>query len=321
MSPAWATGWRFKRVGKWAAQHPTYDRKMSNRALSPETPSAGEAVQSVDCPALQWVGGAQQAVRERLVVEEPLAIEIAYERSGQGVVKVLSVTMRTPGEDSELALGFLYCESLIDGTADVLGGEPLAENARGEKVATWRVRLAHPPRNQAVERVSRGIITSAACGLCGRTSLEGLRMRSAAGRAEAMPIASEDVLALPGQLRSHQRIYPETGACHGAGLFDRAGRPLIFREDVGRHNAVDKVVGAALQAGFAMAGATLVLSGRAGFELVQKAAAAGVALVVAVGAPSSLAVQLARDTGITLVGFAREGRYTIYSQGGRAVLP
>jgi FdhD protein len=254
------------------------------------------------------------------VVEEPLAIEIAYERGGQAVVKVLSVTMRTPGEDAELATGFLYCESLIDGTGDVLGGDSLSENVRGEKVATWRVRLAHPPRNQAVERVSRGIITSAACGLCGRTSLEGLRVRAATGNDGAAPIASEEVLALPGQLRGLQRIYPETGACHGAGLFDRAGRPLIVREDVGRHNAVDKVVGAALRTGVAMAGETLVLSGRAGFELVQKAAAAGVALVVAVGAPSSLAVQLARDAGITLVGFAREGRYNIYSQGGRSVL-
>jgi FdhD protein len=255
------------------------------------------------------------------VVEEPLAIEIAYERGGQAVVKVLSVTMRTPGEDGDLAVGFLYCESLIEGAGDVLGGESRAENARGEKVATWRVRMAQPPRNQAVERVSRGIITSAACGLCGRTSLEGLRMRSAADNAGGSPVGSEELLALPGQLRALQRIYPETGACHGAGLFDRAGKPLIVREDVGRHNAVDKVVGAALQAGVSMAGATLVLSGRAGFELVQKAAASGVSLVVAVGAPSSLAVQLARDAGITLVGFARDGRYNIYSQGGRAILP
>jgi FdhD protein len=296
-------------------------RKMSNRALSPDTPAPAEAVRSVDCPALQCAGGAQRAVLERLVVEEPLAIEIAYERGGQAVVRVLSVTMRTPGEDAELALGFLYCESLIDGAGDVIGGESLGENIRGEKVATWRVHLARPPRNQAVERVSRGIITSAACGLCGRTSLEGLRMRAAAEGAGAAPIASDEALDLPGRLRSLQRIYPETGACHGAGLFDRAGRPLIVREDVGRHNAVDKVVGAALHSGVAMAGETLVLSGRAGFELVQKAAAAGVALVVAVGAPSSLAVQLARDTGITLVGFAREGRYNIYSQGGRSVLP
>jgi FdhD protein len=291
---------------------------MSNRALAQVTPAPPAAAQAVDCPALRWAGGEQSALREHLVVEEPLAIEIAYERAGQSVVKVLSVTMRTPGEDAELALGFLYCESVIDGAADVLGGELLGENARGEKVPTWRVRLARPPGNQAVERVSRGIITSAACGLCGRTSLDGLRLRAAPGLA-GPPLPGASVLAMPGKLRGLQKNYPDTGGCHGAGLFDGAGEPVVVREDVGRHNAVDKVVGCALAGGIGMAGATLVLSGRAGFELVQKAAAAGVALVVAVGAPSSLAVQLARDTGITLVGFARDGRFNIYSQAGRLI--
>jgi FdhD protein len=275
--------------------------------------------QAVDCPGLRWAGGTQTAVLESLVVEEPLAVEISYERLGQAVLRVLSVTMRTPGEDAELAMGFLYCESLIDGASDVLGGGLLAENARGEKIPTWRVHLARPPGNQAIERVSRGIITSAACGLCGRTSLEGLRLRGAPGSAGRPPVTGEAVIALPGKLRALQKIYPGTGGCHGAGLFDDSGEPLLVREDVGRHNAVDKVVGAALLGGIPTVGATLVLSGRAGFELVQKAAAAGVALVVSVGAPSSLAVQLARDTGISLVGFARDGRFNIYSQSGRQV--
>jgi FdhD protein len=292
---------------------------MSNRALAPLAPDPAASLQAVDCPGIRCSGGEQLAVRERLVVEEPLAIEIAYERLGQAVLRVLSVTMRTPGEDAELALGFLFCESLVDRAADVLGGELLGENSRGERIPTWRVRLAQPPRSQSVERVSRGIITSAACGLCGRTSLEGLRLRAGPDCAAGPAIAPETVLSLPGILRSLQRIYPETGACHGAGLFDEAGEPLLVREDVGRHNAVDKVVGAALRGGIPTAGATLVLSGRAGFELVQKAAAAGVALVVAVGAPSSLAVQLARDTRITLVGFARDGRFNIYCQAGRLV--
>lgn len=292
---------------------------MSNRALAPATPASSAATQAIDCPGLRWAGGNQSAARERLIVEEPLAVEIAYERQGQGVLRILSVTMRTPGEDAELALGFLYCEALIDRAADVLGGELLGENSRGERIPTWRARLAHPPGNQAVERVSRGIITSAACGLCGRTSLEGLRLRAAPGPADRPAIPGGVVLSMPGKLRGLQRIYPETGGCHGAGLFDEAGEPLIVREDVGRHNAVDKVVGAALLGGIPMAGATLVLSGRAGFELVQKAAAAGVALVVAVGAPSSLAAQLARDTGITLVGFVRDGRFNIYSQTGRLI--
>jgi FdhD protein len=292
---------------------------MSNRALAQDTPAPAAAAQAADCPGLRWSGGALSAVRERVVIEEPLAVEIAYERLGKAVVKVLSVTMRTPGDDADLALGFLYCESIIEGSADVLGGELLAENARGEKIPTWRARLARPPGNQAVERVSRGIITSAACGLCGRTSLSGLRLSAAPAAGEAPPVSGASVLSMPGRLRGLQRIYPGTGGCHGAGLFDLAGEPLIVREDVGRHNAVDKVVGAALHAGVPTAGRTLVLSGRAGFELVQKAAAAGVVLVVAVGAPSSLAVQLARDSGITLVGFARDGRFNIYSQAGRLI--
>ena len=292
---------------------------MSNRALAPGTAGDPAAPQSVDCPGLRWVDGALSAVRERLVVEEPLAVEVAYERLGQPVLRVLSVTMRTPGDDADLAMGFLYCESVIEGVGDVLGGELLAENSRGDKLPTWRARLARPPGNQAVERVSRGIITSAACGLCGRTSLEGLRLWGAPETGEQPEIGGETILSLPAKLRGLQRIYPETGGCHGAGLFDAAGEPVIVREDVGRHNAVDKVVGAALRAGIATAGGTLVLSGRAGFELIQKGAAAGVSLVVAVGAPSSLAVQLARDAGMTLVGFARDGRFNIYSQAGRRV--
>jgi FdhD protein len=294
---------------------------MSNRALAPGTPPTGaaDAGPAVECAALRWENGALSAVPERLVAEEPLAVEIAYERLGQEVRRVLSVTMRTPGEDADLALGFLYCEALVDGAGDVLGGELLGENARGEKVPTWRVRLAHPPRVQEVERVSRGIITSAACGLCGRTSLKGLRLAPSAGAAGYPPVPGGDVAALPGKLRQLQKVYPGTGGCHGAGLVDEDGAPLIVREDVGRHNAVDKVIGAALRGGVPTAGRTLVLSGRAGFELVQKAAAAGIALVVAVGAPSSLAVQLARDAGMTLVGFAREGRFNVYSHSGRLI--
>ena len=250
---------------------------MSTRALTLAAPEA-DPIDRLDCAGLRWENGAQSAVRERLVVEEPLAIEIRYERLGQEVRKVLAVTMRTPGEDADLALGFLYCESVIDRAEDVIGGESLEENVRGEKIPTWSVRLALPPRGRDVERVSRGIITSAACGLCGRTSLQGLRMAPGAGSIGSPSISGETIVSLPGKLRLRQAIYPETGGCHGAGLFDEAGEALIVREDVGRHNAVDKVIGAALRSAIPTAGRTLVLSGRAGFELIQKAAAAGVAL-------------------------------------------
>ena len=260
-----------------------------------------------------------EPVEERLVVEEPLALEIAYEKLGQEVVRLLSVTMRTPGADAELALGFLYCEALVDGAPDVVGGELRPQNSRGQAIPTWRALLARAPRSQEVERVSRGIITSAACGLCGRTSLEGLRAARATGAPQGPEMGGEEILALAGRLRALQAIYPGTGGCHGAGLFDSSGRALFVREDVGRHNAVDKVIGAALMAGQPTAGLTLVLSGRAGFELLQKAAAAGISLVVSVGAPSSFAVGLAGQSSITLVGFARDGRFNVYSQAGRLI--
>jgi FdhD protein len=290
---------------------------MSNRALDPAAPAATAPV--VDCHGLRWAAGGLSVVRERVVAEEPLSIEIAYERLGQPVRKVLSVTMRTPGEDEDLAVGFLYAEGLIDGRDDIVGGRLLDENARGEKIPTWRVELARPPRAQELERVSRGIITSAACGLCGRTSLKGLRLEPVVGTPAGPPVAGKAVVGLPAKLARLQRAYAATGGCHGAGLFDEAGDPLAVREDVGRHNAVDKAIGAALRAGLPTAGKTLVLSGRAGFELVQKAAAAGIALVVSVGAPSSLAVELAGQSRMTLVGFARDDHFNIYAHQGRLI--
>ncbi len=293
---------------------------MSNRALDPSA-QAREAAspQVVDCHGLRWTGAGLSPVQEHLVAEEPLAIEIAYERLGQAVRKVISVTMRTPGADEELALGFLYAEGLIDARNDVVGGQLLDENVRGEKIPTWRADLARPPHRQEVERVSRGIITSAACGLCGRTTLKGLRTEPTAGASAGPAVSAGNIASLPAKLGERQTAYSTTGGCHGAGLFDEAGSPLFVREDVGRHNAVDKVIGAALRAGVPTGGKTLVLSGRAGFELVQKAAAAGISLVVAVGAPSSLAVQLAGDCAMTLVGFARGGRFNVYSHEGRRI--
>jgi FdhD protein len=292
---------------------------MSNRALDPAAPAASPPGPVVDCSGLRWAAGVLGAVRERLVVEEPLAIEIAYERLGQPVRRVLSVTMRTPGADEDLAVGFLYGEGLIDGMGDIVGGQRVETNARGEKLPTWRVDLSHPPRAQELERVSRSLITSAACGLCGRNSLQGLRLRPGTAAQMGPPISGTAVLALAARLAELQTAYPATGGCHGAGLFDEAGSPLAVREDVGRHNAVDKVVGAALRSAVPTTGKTLVLSGRAGFELVQKAAAAGIGLVIAVGAPSSLAVQLAGEAGMTLVGFARGERFNVYAHRGRLI--
>jgi FdhD protein len=268
-------------------------------------------------PSLHWSRAAGwTSVAETLAAEAPLAIEIAYERGGREVRKVLAVTMRTPGGDEELALGFLFAEGLIASPADVTGSSAETENSRGEKVPTQRVRLARPPRED-LQRVSRGLVTSAACGLCGRPSLEGLPLPAIARDPGAPALSCDVIAALPEKLRLHQPAFSTTGGCHGAALCDSTGSVLLVREDVGRHNAVDKLVGAALLRGLACAGKILVLSGRASFELAQKAAAAGLAVIVAVGAPSSAAVALAHAAGLTLVGFTREARFNVYTHADR----
>ena len=178
-------------------------------------------------------------------------------------------------------------------------------------MATWVVELARPPRED-LGRISRSLVTSSACGLCGRPSLAGLS-RPRVPRHGGEPALSGAMLAaLPEALRRQQATFFATGGCHGAALCDREGSVLLAREDVGRHNAVDKLVGAALLRDIPCAGRILVLSGRASFELLQKAAVAGAAVVVAVGAPSSLAVEMAHAAGITLLGFARGQRFNLY---------
>jgi FdhD protein len=274
-------------------------------------PSADAAVSG--SPSLCWSReGGWKAATEQVAVEAPLAIEISHERRGHAVRNLLAVTMRTPGSDEELAIGFVFAEGLIRGIDDVAGGDAADENLRGEKIATWRVRLRRAPREDW-RRVSRGLITSSACGLCGRTSLEGLPWKVAPRAADASGLSAEFIGSLPRRLRDHQPAFARTGGCHGAALFDGEGNLILAREDVGRHNAVDKLVGAALRDGVALAGKILALSGRASFELVQKAAAAGVAFVVSVGAPSSLAISLAHAAGITLVGFDRGDRFNVYA--------
>ena len=245
-----------------------------------------------------------------------IRVEIAYPRLGSEVREVLAVTMRTPGHDAELVLGFLRGEGLITTLPDVVDGEARDRNVRGEAIDTWCVRLAQPPRED-LQRLSRGLLTSSACGLCGRPSLEGLPVPAVPREASAASLAFAVVAALPETLRLHQPTFFVTGGSHAAALCDAQGRLHLAREDVGRHNAVDKLIGAALQAGLPLPGLILVLSGRASFELLQKAAAAGLGVVVAVGAPSSAAVDLAHAAGITLGGFARGHRLNVYTHADR----
>ncbi len=293
---------------------------MSAPTRVPSSPPGESPLQH--SPSLHWTH--QQGwfhADEPLVVESPLAIEIAYPRSGHELRKVLAVTMRTPGHDADLALGFLFAEGLIASPDDILSNTAHAENIRGDSIATQRVQLRHAPRED-LQRISRGLLTSSACGLCGRVSLEGLPTSSplSAPSSPAFAISPEHLSRLPDTLRATQSLFAETGGSHGAALVDFHGQLLLAREDVGRHNAVDKLLGAALRQNLIAAQHLLVLSSRASFELLQKAAVFGLPLVIAVGAPSSLAVSVAHQAGITLVGFARDGRFNVYTHADRLAL-
>ena len=228
-----------------------------------------------------------------VAVEEPLEIRI----NGRAV----AVTMRTPGHDEELALGFCLSEGLRPESAT-----PPADLAANTVEVT-------APRFEAA-RLERSFYTTSSCGVCGKGALEAVAVE-AAKVTSGLTVTAAVVAALPDRLRSAQGAFAATGGLHASGLFDAAGNLLVVREDVGRHNALDKVVGRAFLDGrLPLTESVICLSGRISFELVQKAAVAGCPVVVAVGAPSSLAVELGRDRGVTLCGFVRDGRMNVYSE-------
>lgn len=245
---------------------------------------------------------------DTLVVEEPLEIRLAFGAGAARQRRSVAVTMRTPGDDADLAAGFLFTEGLIASADQVLAIKQLDDN-------TLLAEL-HPGVTVDLERLTRHLFTSSSCGVCGKASLEAVHTVACHYPTAGHPRVSRKVLySLPDTLRKAQATFATTGGLHAAGLFDADGNLLLLREDVGRHNAVDKVIGAALRAGHTMPfrDYLLLVSGRAGFELVQKAAMAGLPLLAAVGAPSSLAVDLAKASGMTLVGFLRGERGNIYT--------
>ena len=238
---------------------------------------------------------------DTLAVEEPLEIRV----DGTPV----SVTMRTPGNDLDLALGFLVTEAIVAKPSDVAGAISCADNVVDVSLRTPLPDLS-PTRN---------FFTSSSCGMCGKASIDAVRTASAYDVSTDPLVVTPDVLTtLPDKLRDGQRVFDRTGGLHAAGLFDAQGELLCLREDVGRHNAVDKVVGWAVQESrLPLAGAVLQVSGRASFELVQKAVMAGIPMLAAVSAPSSLAVELADELGLTLVGFLRGDSFNVYTGGQR----
>jgi len=252
--------------------------------------------------------GPARTDQDLVAVEAPLAVELRHAASPER--RALGVFMRTPGDDRDLVLGLLYTEGLIRSLSEV---SDLVFHPAGDRPETAEVVLEPAIDLAAID--GRLLAASSACGMCGRLAVDGLDVL--ARRATAAPpllIPPAVILSLAAALRDRQAVFAETGGLHAAGLFDAEGALRVIREDVGRHNAVDKVVGVALEQGWLPATSLLLaVSGRVAFEIVQKAVMAGVSTIVAVGAPSSLAVDAARAAGATLIGFARDGRFNVYS--------
>jgi FdhD protein len=273
-------------------------------------PPPDEARRATAMRVVEWRDGETHHQQDEVVVEEPLEIRV------KGVP--VSVTMRTPGDDGELAVGFLLTEGIISSREDVRGIEngieneaagPTSPNAHNVVDVALRVGL-----DVDLERLRRNVFAASSCGVCGKASIDAVRVRGLMPPARDVRLAPELLRGMTETLRAGQTVFGRTGGLHAAGIFDLDGRMLAIREDVGRHNAVDKIIGHAVLTGeIPLARSVLVVSGRGGFEIVQKALAASIPIVAAVSAPSSLAVQLAREMGQTLVGFLRGGRFVIYS--------
>lgn len=252
---------------------------------------------------------------DMLAVEEPLEIRIVYGPENNRVQKNISVTMCTPGHDVELAAGFLFTEGIIRSKEDILNGNSSGEytiSGSGGNIVTVELR---PGISFDTKKIERHFYTSSSCGVCGKSSIDAVKNVFINNpEKDDIRVDASVLTKLPDSLRRQQEVFEHTGGLHASALFDLHGLLQLTREDVGRHNALDKLVGASLTAGkLPLDRHILLLSGRASFELIQKAAMAGVKIVCAVGAPSSLAVELAKETGMTLIGFLRDGRFNAYS--------
>lgn len=258
---------------------------------------------------------------DTIAVEEPLEINLSYGPMNNRSRQNLAVTMRTPGNDEALAIGFFFSEGLISTIADIRNISRLPQKKNHHSENTILIELA-PTVQVDMKRLSRHFYTSSSCGVCGKTSIE---MVSSTiyhfSRAGLPKVKQETLCKLPESLRQAQSVFESTGSIHAAGLFNPAGKLLFMQEDVGRHNALDKLLGVALQQNLIpLKEHILLLSGRISFELVQKALMAGIPIIAAVGAPSSLAVSMADTYGTSLIGFLKKNKFNVYCGKDRIVL-
>jgi FdhD protein len=259
---------------------------------------------------------------DTLAIEEPLEIRLAFGLKQNRTVKNISVTMRTPGNDAELATGFLFTEGIIHHRDELASVNHCFIACAENKENVIQVELNETIAPQ-LQNTDRNFYTTSSCGVCGKGSIAAIKTVSSfhPDSQDHCTISQELLLELPDRLRQHQTVFDATGGLHACALFSLSGDLLLLREDVGRHNALDKLIGAALEKDWLPLNKTvLLLSGRASFELIQKAAMAGIGIIAAVGAPSSLAVELALEFGITLIGFLRQQRFNIYTHGHRVLI-
>ncbi len=250
--------------------------------------------------------------KDLLAVEEPLQLRLDFGNEGERESADVAVTMRTPGNDFELALGFLYTEGIIRERSDVQSIRYCQQvKDLQERDNVVRIFLK-PGIDPGLDSLKRNFFTSSSCGVCGKASIEQVKQHCRTISAD-YSFFTETVVSAPDLLRKGQQVFEYTGGLHASGLFNRSGELVLLREDIGRHNALDKVIGAALEMNkLPLHDYFLVVSGRASFELVQKALMAGIPLVAAVGAPSSLALDLAKQGNMTLLGFVKKGNFNIY---------
>ena len=273
-------------------------------------------LKSVKRLEIERIGEGAGTLEDVVATEEPLEIRLAYSRpDGRRAEQSISVTMRTPGHDGELAAGFLYTEGIIRSKDDVESVAPCGPPAPSGLINVVRVELAANV-DVALDRLERHFYTSSSCGVCGKSSLDAVAVQGHYDLEDLeFQVSGEHLGALPDALRTRQTVFERTGGLHASGLFDGAGQIVAVREDVGRHNALDKLIGQALLADeLPLSAFGIVVSGRASFELMQKAMMAGVPLLAAVGAPSSLAVELAEEFGMTLIGFLKRNKLNVYAR-------
>ena len=251
----------------------------------------------------EWSDGIVRAHEDHLAVEEPLEIRVGAHS--------LAVTMRTPGNDEELAAGFLLTEGIIESREQIA---TIQRMGSGVEPGCNMVNMELQNCTVDPERAKRNFFATSSCGICGKATIDAVRTRGLRALGGGFSADPEILCTLPEKLRANQQVFGRTGGLHAAALFDSSGGLLALREDIGRHNAVDKIVGWALLSGtIPLSRHILMVSGRGGFEIVQKALAAAIPIVASVSAPSSLAVQLAKELNLTLIGFLRERRFVIYA--------